>query len=53
MSRPLGIEFAKAFHPVMARGNARMPIFVDDDELRSLLDGATAAWREGVRGANS
>jgi len=31
MARPLRIEFSGAIHHVMARGNVRQPIFLDDE----------------------
>lgn len=34
MSRPLRIEFPGAFYHIMARGNARLPIFEDDDDRK-------------------
>ncbi len=39
MARPLHLEFAGAFHHVMARGNAREAIFVDDDDRQAFRDG--------------
>ena len=38
MSRPLRIEFAGACYHVMARGNAREPIFIDDQDRQTFLD---------------
>jgi putative transposase len=37
MSRPLRIEFAGAMYHIIARGNARAPIFVDDHDRRLFL----------------
>lgn len=38
MARPLRIEFEGAFYHVMARGNARQRIFLDDVDRRSFID---------------
>ena len=38
MARPLRIEFAGAVYHVMARGNARADIFVDDDDRQRFVD---------------
>ena len=38
MSRPLRIEFEGAFHHVMARGNARQVIFLDEVDRSVFLD---------------
>ena len=37
MARPLRIEFPGAVYHVTSRGNARQPIFLDDDDRRSFL----------------
>jgi REP-associated tyrosine transposase len=37
MARPLRIEFAGAIYHVIARGNARAPIFIDDHDRRLFL----------------
>jgi putative transposase len=37
MARPLRIEFAGAFHHVMARGNARQDIFRDVADRETFL----------------
>ena len=37
MARSLRIEFAGAFYHVMARGNPREAIFLDDDDRRFFL----------------
>lgn len=39
MARPLRLEFPGALYHVMARGNAREPIFLDDSDRQSFLDG--------------
>ena len=39
MARPLRIEFPGAIHHVMARGNARQPIFFNDEDRVAFLDG--------------
>ncbi|MDP1698847.1 MAG: transposase [Xanthomonadaceae bacterium] len=46
MSRPLRIEFDGAVYHVMARGNAREPIFFDDQDRRAFLDGL---WQSAER----
>lgn len=38
MARPLRIEYEGAFYHVMARGNARADIFLDDDDRAAFLD---------------
>ena len=38
MARPLRIEFEGAFYHVIARGNARLDIFLDDADRRSFID---------------
>ena len=38
MARPLRIEFEGAFYHVMARGNARQIIFLDDGDRQSFID---------------
>ena len=38
MARPLRIEFEGAFYHVMARGNARQRIFLDDGDRKSFID---------------
>lgn len=38
MARPLRIEFAGAFHHVMARGNARQRIFRNESDRKEFLD---------------
>ncbi|MDE2155707.1 MAG: transposase [Xanthomonadaceae bacterium] len=38
MARPLRLEFAGALYHVMARGNAREPIFLDDDDRAAFVD---------------
>ena len=38
MARPLRIEFEGALYHVMARGNARSDIFVDDDDRQLFVD---------------
>lgn len=38
MSRPLRIEFEGAFYHVMARGNARQDIFLDEADRAGFLD---------------
>ncbi len=38
MARPLRLEFAGALYHVMARGNARQPIFRDDEDRRAFVD---------------
>lgn len=38
MARPLRIEFADAFYHVMARGNARQDIFLDDDDRQVFIN---------------
>ena len=38
MARPLRIEFPGALYHVTSRGNAREPIFLEDDDRRSFLD---------------
>lgn len=38
MARPLRIEFEGAFYHVMARGNARQSIFLDDGDRQSFID---------------
>jgi len=43
MSRPLRIEFAGACYHVMAHGNAREPIFLDDQDRQTFLDGVASA----------
>jgi len=43
MSRPLRLEFAGALYHVMARGNAREPIFADDEDRTAFLDGLVRA----------
>jgi len=43
MSRPLRLEFAGALYHVMARGNAREPIFSDDEDRTAFLDGLVRA----------
>jgi putative transposase len=43
MARPLRIEFPGALHHVIARGNAREPIFVDDEDRQAFLDGLSGA----------
>ena len=42
MTRPLRIEFPGAVYHVTSRGNARQPIFLDDDDRETFL--ATLAW---------
>lgn len=37
MARPLRIEYAGALHHVMARGNGRGDVFVDDDDREAFL----------------
>ena len=37
MARPLRIEFEGALYHVMARGNARMDIFMDDDDRQAFV----------------
>lgn len=39
MSRPLRIEFAGALYHVMARGNAREAIFLDDEDRHAFCAG--------------
>lgn len=39
MARPLRIEFENAIYHVMARGNARQKIFLEDEDYRKLADG--------------
>lgn len=39
MSRPLRIEFAGALYHVMARGNARAAIFLDDEDRQAFCAG--------------
>jgi len=38
MARPLRIEFEGALYHVMARGNARSEIFIDDEDREVFLD---------------
>lgn len=38
MARPLRIEFEGAFYHVMARGNARQKIFLEDDDRQTFID---------------
>ena len=38
MARPLRIEFEGVFYHVMARGNARQKIFIDDDDRQTFID---------------
>ena len=38
MSRPLRLEFAGAIYHLTARGNARLPIFEDDQDREAFLD---------------
>lgn len=38
MACPLRIEFAGALYHVMARGNARAALFLDDDDRLSFID---------------
>jgi putative transposase len=38
MARPLRIEFEGAFYHVMARGNARQDIFLDDADRQAFID---------------
>jgi len=37
MARPVRIEYAGALHHVMARGNGRGDVFVDDDDRAAFL----------------
>ena len=46
MSRPLRIEFDGAVYHVMARGNAREPIFFDDHDRQAFVDGL---WQSAER----
>jgi len=46
MSRSLRIEFDGAFYHVMARGNAREPIFRDDEDRQAFVDGL---WHSAER----
>jgi len=46
MSRSLRIEFDGAFYHVMARGNAREPIFRDDEDRQAFFDGL---WHSAER----
>ncbi len=39
MARPLRIEFEDAIYHVMARGNARQKILLEDEDYRKLSDG--------------
>ena len=38
MARPLRIEFEGALYHVMARGNARAAIFLDDEDRQAFID---------------
>ena len=38
MARPLRIEFEGALYHVMARGNARADIFLDDDDRQVFIE---------------
>jgi len=38
MARPLRIEFEGALYHVMARGNARSDIFIDDEDRQLFID---------------
>lgn len=38
MARPPGIEFEGALYHVMARGNARADIFLDDQDRHAFVD---------------
>ncbi|NCQ34955.1 hypothetical protein GW813_07775 [bacterium] len=38
MARPLRIEFEGAFYHVMARGNARQDIFLNDGDRQAFLE---------------
>lgn len=38
MARPIRVEFAGAVYHVMARGNERRPIFLDDQDRRRFLE---------------
>jgi putative transposase len=42
MSRPLRLEFSGALYHVMARGNAKQAIYLDDQDRRSFLE---SLWR--------
>ena len=37
MARPLRLEYPGALYPVTARGNAREPIFLDEQDSREYL----------------
>ncbi|MDT0497496.1 hypothetical protein RM530_08990 [Algiphilus sp. W345] len=39
MARPLRIEFLGAIHHVMARGNARQTIFLNEEDRAAFVDG--------------
>ncbi len=43
MARPLRIEFSGALYHVMARGNAREAIYLDDGDRQSFLDSLVRA----------
>lgn len=43
MARPLRLEFPGALNHVIARGNAREPIFADDDDRPAVLDDLSRA----------
>lgn len=45
MARPLRIEFEGAFYHVMARGNARADIFLDDDDRQMFIENLGAGIR--------
>ena len=57
MARPLRIEFEGALYHVMARGNARSDIFVDDVDREIFIDNlgrvcgrfGWRVWEKGVR----
>jgi hypothetical protein len=46
MARSLGIEYPGAFYHVMARGNRREKIFVDDDDGRYFLKAVSESVRD-------
>ena len=52
MSRSVRIEFPGAFHHVMARGNRRQKIFLDDDDRRFFPEDFGGSMRDdGLEGA--
>ena len=48
MARSIRIEYAGAFYHVMARGNRREAIFLDDDDRRMFLG---SVGEDGLAGA--